>query len=429
MSQDKSSREEMVSRFRNLLRRDDIAIQGVTMVVFSVISGVFMYLYQLAMGILLEPEAYGTLFSLTSLFYIVTISAQAVSTTVARFVSKLRAEDELENLGYLRRFFLKRALVIGLVTFALFTLGSSFIARFLNIDKPLYVVTLFSAMLFIFLFYANQGTFAGLQRFLPLGISLASESFFLMLVGASLVYLGLGIYGGLIAFPVSYMIALLVSFFWMRSLPGGESKELKIRGIGVYAGYVLLSVLGFNALTNLDAVLAKHYLTATQAGSYAAIAVLGRIALYAPVGVATAMFPQTATLFERGGNHSRVFMRALLLTSLISGAVVFGYVLFARLIVGILYNGKYPGVSGYLSTYALATMLFGLAHVAMRYLLSINQTKVAYLVLGALAFQLLLIRLFHATIGELVGDMLVTGVTTFGFLFLFSLAAGRKSIR
>ncbi len=287
---DKFSHLRGISTLIERIKNDDLARHGFIMVVFSVLSGIFMYLYQLIMGILLEPKDYGSLFSLTSFLSIVLVFSQALSTTVSHFVSRLGVKGGLAPVSYLRHSFLKKALFLGLSMFLVLTIMSPLISRFLNIGSPLYIVILFSTMCTVFLFSTNQGTLSGLQRFFPLGFSSALENFLILVIGGLLVYAGFGIYGGLIAWPASYVIALVVSFFFLRDLPHSGDSSVKVRGITKYASHVLVSVLTFAALTNIDAILAKHYLSALDAGNYATIAVLGRIALYAPMGVAIVMF-------------------------------------------------------------------------------------------------------------------------------------------
>ncbi len=391
---------------------------GFIMVVFSLLSGFFMYLYQLAMGIMLDPQDYGALFSLTSFLSIILVSSQALSTTISRFVSKLRVERGLGSVSSLRNYFLKKAFFIGLSAFFSISLLSPLISRFLNISSPAYIIVLFSTLSAAFLFVTNMGTLNGLQRFLPLGISLVIESFLIMLLGSLLVYVGFGIYGGLIAFPVSYVIVLSISFFFLRDLPFTAENTVKVGGIGKYAIHALISVLAFTALTNIDAVLAKHYLSAFDAGNYATIAVLGRIALYAPLGISTVMFPKTAALFESGGNHLGIFGKAILITSSISSLIVLAFSLFSNLIIRFLFGNKYPSVAGHLGIYALAMALFGTCYVSMRYLLSINKIYVAYSMLGTLMFQIVLIVMFHADISQIVRNMLISSV--FGLLLSLS---------
>ena len=251
-----SSERQTISistRVINLISRassDEIARHGLLMVFLAVLSGFLMYLYQLAMGKLLSPQDFGILFSLTSILSIVTISAQALSATVSRFTSKMRAEGKTDSLGYLWRLFLRRAVVTGIIVFSLFVLLSPVISEFLHIHKVSYVVILFSSTTILFVFVANQGMLNGLQMFSQLGVSVALESFLVFVLAGVLANLGLGIYSALIAFPISYIAVAILSFYFLRHLRTARSEPTSVTGSGVYASYTLLSVLMFTAITN-----------------------------------------------------------------------------------------------------------------------------------------------------------------------------------
>jgi O-antigen/teichoic acid export membrane protein len=165
-------------------------------------------------------------------------------------------------------------------------------------------------------------------------------------------------------------------------------------------------------LTNIDVVLAKHYLTASDAGNYSAMSVLGKVAFYAPTTVAAAMFPKTSALFERGEDHRRAFTRAMTLTVLIAGSVVILYTLFPHALTQFLFNGKYHLVGPYLATYGLAMGLLAVSFLAMSYFLSVNQTKVAFSLLGVMLLEIVLIVAFHSGVGQLVKVMFVCGISS-----------------
>ena len=70
---------------REHIEGDDMTRHGLMMVTFSGLAGFLMYLYQLSMGILLEPEQYSILFSLTSLLIISMVFPQTINTTMLPF--------------------------------------------------------------------------------------------------------------------------------------------------------------------------------------------------------------------------------------------------------------------------------------------------------------------------------------------------------
>ena len=78
------------------LRADDMMRHGLMMAFFMALANFGGYLYYLFLGIFLTAEEYGILFSLSSLFVIVTIlSDNLFRTTIAKFTSKFKGENAL----------------------------------------------------------------------------------------------------------------------------------------------------------------------------------------------------------------------------------------------------------------------------------------------------------------------------------------------
>ena len=418
---------DMVAPIREAVRDDDLVRHGLLMVAFSVSANFFNYLYQLSMGILLSVEQYGILFSFTSILTMLLVFSQAIMLTIAAFTSRLKAEYRLGGVNFLWRLALKRSLLISLGVFALLVAGSPLLCSFLNIRNLVYSVVLFSAVLPIVVLYVNWGTMQGLQRFVPLGCTQMLAAFLKAGLGALLVYLGLGIYGGLTAIPVSFALVFLVTFFLLRNLSSAGNEQVAVSGLGSYAGVSLIAILSLTVLTNIDVVLAKHYFDAANAGNYAAISVLGKIAYYAPAGVGIAMFPKTSALFERRGGHLRLFLKAALLYMLIAGGVVLVYWLFPQLVTRFLFSNKYLGIAAYLFPYGLAMALLAFSLLLMNYLLSISQTKVAYSLLAVALLQVTLITRFHSSIAQLVNIMLICGTLSIVSMLPFYLRQRSKS--
>lgn len=179
-------------------------------------------------------------------------------------------------------------------------------------------------------------------------------------------------------------------------------------------------------ITNLDVIFAKHYLSVDDAGNYAAIALLGKVALSAPNGIAAVMFPKTAALYQNGGNHRRILFKALTIAVILSASILVGYSLFAGLFTRIVFGGKYPLLLSYLPEYTLAMSLFGIALMNIRYFLSVNETLVSYYLLGAMVVQIILTLLFHDSIASLVNNTLITGVVCILLMCWFHLGLMKK---
>jgi len=410
---------------REGLKADGMARHGSMMAFFGLAGGFFSYLYQLTMGMLLTPVQYGILFSLTSLFAIIMIASQAIQTSLAKFTSKFRAENSLGKINYLWRFSLKRSLLFGAALFLVLALLTPLFSRFLNIDNQLYPFILFSSLILAFAIPVNYGALQGLQRFFPLGFSTSLWAFLRFAIAVSLVYLGFKLYGGLLPFLLANIIVFLITLSFLRDLGRVGNEKCEVSGLFSYAGLAFLAIFAFAVLTNIDVVLAKHYLSPENAGNYSAISVLGRIALYAPMGVAVAMFPKTSELFEMGRGQRSVLRRAMLLTLLLAGGVVIIYWLFPDFIVNLLFGSKYLFATPYLFKYGLAMFFFALSFLFMSFFLSRNQTKVAYALLSAMLIELVLIIFFHASIAQIVDIMLISGALCLAFMLPFYLRVRR----
>ncbi len=403
-----------------------MALQGAVMAGFGLTVNLFSYLYQLAMGILLPPVQYGVLFTFTSLLVIVTVFYQSITVAAARFTSRSRTNGSLGQVNYLWRYFLRRTFYLGMGGFVLLGGLSPLVSRFLKVDNQSYAFILFSSLVVVFVLATSWGTLQGLQRFWALGWSQTLHAVSKLLLGVLFVNLGLGVGGGLAAIPLSFLLAFGLSLFFLRDLGRAGKEKAEVAGLGAYTGLASLAILGITILVNGDMVLAKHYLGQEDAGTYSAVAVLGRIAFYAPWGITWALFPKTAEARERGNSPSRLFLRALILTLALAGAAVTLFGLFPETVVRSLFGEEYLQGAPYLFRYSLGMAALAVSFLVVNYALSLGRTGVVYSALLAAGLQVSLLVLFHARLGQLVDVVLVSGLVSLVLMapFYFSKQRG-----
>ena len=400
---------------------DDVARDSAVMTAFTLLAGVFNYLYQLSMGIMLTPVEYGALLSFFSLFTIISLFSQAIQTATTKFTSKLKAQHQIGGIRYLWGFSLKRMLLASVGLFIVVALLTPLISSFLKIDNYWYSLLFSTSLILVFAIPVNYGLLQGLQRFLPLGISTTLAGLLKLAVGALLVYLGLGVYGGLLCLPIALVATLGITCYYLKDVAATKTEKVPLSGLFSYTGLALVAIASFGVFTNVDVILAKHYLGPESAGNYAVISVLGRVALFAPLGVAVAMFPKTSDLYETLSNYRPVLRKAILFTVLLAGGVVVIFWLFPDFIINLLFADKYPLVVPYLFRYTLAMALFALSFLFVNYFLSINRTRVAYPLLGTALVQVVLIVLFHSNIGQIVITILLSSIICLALMLLYYL--------
>ena len=400
---------DWLASIRAKIITDDMTRHGIMMVIFALMAGLLKYGFNLTMARMLTPAEYGTLYSLLSLQSILTVFSSAINNSVTKFASTFKAQGRLDRVSYLWWFSLKRAFVIGLTSFLGLSLVSPLISNFLNIDNNWYLVILFFSIILAFALSVNWGILRGVQRFLHLGSSTPLIALLALSVGVLLVYLGWGVFGGLLGFVIAELIGVFITLFFLRDLVKVGNEKVAIRGLHSYAALSMLAITAFTLLTFIDVVLVKHYLGAEVTGNYSVISTLGKVALIVPGGIATAMFPKTSELYEKNSAHRPVLLKAILLTVVLAGGIIIIYWLFPQFITSLLFGEKYTLVSPYLLKYTGAMSLLAISFLLMNYLLSLNQTKVAYPLMVAVLAQIGLTIAFHSSISEIVNIMLISG--------------------
>lgn len=399
-----------LSTLKRRVMADEVARHGALMVLSGLLVGLFGYLYQLFMGVMLPADQYGTLFSLISLSMIIAMFTQTFQTSTSRFTSNLRVQGSTSKVRYLWLWALKRSILFGLLLFLLLASVTPLLADFLNIHNEWYFILLFSSLVFSIALSVNQGVLQGLQRFLPLGLTQVLGSVLKFAFGVLFVHFGLGVSGGLMPFLVVGVAVFVVSLFFISDVIGTASEKYDIVGLSSYTGWTLFAICAFAMLTNVDVILAKHYLSPDSAGDLSAISVLGRMALYAPMGIGVAMFPKTSELFDGGGDAPKVLGRAMLYTILLGGVVIIAYCVLSRFIIDSVFDGKYDITMSDIVKYSSGMLVFSLSFLLMNYFLSMKQMKVVAGLVLAFCLELALVIVFHSSVGQIVDVVLISSV-------------------
>ncbi len=387
-----------------------LAKHSLIMIIFSLSAAFFNYLYQLFMGRLLTPEEYGILFSLINIFYIFSVLSTTVQTTMTKYTSQLKAKNQFNKLSYFWRYALKKSFTFGIITTILFFIITPFISDYLHLPSQIPALILFSSLLFAYAMPTNQGILQGLQRFIPLGISQTLWAFLKFVLGIAFVYLGFSVSGALAPFLIANVIVFFISFYFLKDLMKIKSESFKIPNLYKYSTLTLLALLTYTTSFSIDTILAKHYLTDFLAGIYSSISILGKIILFAPGGIAVVLFPKASELKERGLNHFDLFIKALILTVILTLPVLLLFNFFPELTVKIIFGTKYIKAVPYLFKYSLAMFSFAISGLVMNYILSLGITRVAYALTLALIIEIIGIVLFHWNISQIVDIVLIASI-------------------
>jgi len=343
-----------INLIREILMEQKLAKHSLIMIFFNLSAAFFNYLYQLFMGRLLTPEDYGILFSLISISYIIGVISASVPRVMAKYTSQLKAKNQLNKISYFWRYALKKSFTFGVITTILFFIITPFLSNYLHFPSQMPALILFSSLLFAYAMPTNQGILQGLQRFIPLGISQALWAFLKFILGVLLVYLGFSVSGALAPFLIANIVVFIITFYFLKDLTKIKPEPFKIPNLYKYSTLALLALLAYTTSFSIDTILAKHYLTDFLAGIYSSISVLGKIILFAPGGIAVVLFPKASELKEKGLNHFNLFIKALILTVVLTLPALVLFKFFPELTIKLIFGEKYLKAIPYLFKYSLA---------------------------------------------------------------------------
>lgn len=376
-----------MSRFRAVLRAS--AAVTVATVVVNLVSYAVVAAGTRALG----PERYGELAALLGLLVVGVVPGSTVQVVVARRV----AADEPGGLG-------RATVVLAAVVTAVGALAVPVLHLTLRISVGA-VVLLALALPALTLGGAPMGATQGLRRFGGLAVTT--------------MIIGIGRVGGMLAglavggTAIAAMAGLVVGA-WL----GFVVAVVAIRGpaLGVLTasgrtreplgeiGHASVTLLALAALMTADVLLAKRFLSPTDAGLYGAGAVVTKAALWLPYAITMIALPRLAV-----AAHRRATLRLSVLALAGLGVVeVLGVLLLGDELFPLAVGAEYSAVTGWLWLYATEGALLAIAQLVIMSRIAATDRLVPALLWLALAAEVGVVATWHSSIGTILS--LATGV-------------------
>ncbi len=377
------------------------------MLLSSVFVGVMNLIYNFAVAHQLGADKFGhasVVYTVLMLLSSVTLSFQLIC---SKFVA--RSDSQAERIA-IYKLLHRRSWIIGLSVGLLLFMSSSAIAHYLNLPSPLLVRVLALGTVFYIPLGTRRGFMQGTYDFVPLAVNFVLEVVIKLIGAVVLISAGYGVDGVVGAISASVIVAYFVAL--PRKHHSVEVKQATLRA-GMEEGVqAVIFFIGQVIINNLDIVLVKHFFDATQAGVYAAIALIGRVVYMLSWSVVSSMFPFSAGVRSGERDGRAVLSTALLLAGGISTLFIFGAWLAPPGLWHVLLGSGFPAegrhfYSSLLVLYAVTTSIYALSVVLMTYEISRKIGNVSWLQLGFSAAIIIGIYLFHHTLQNVIVVQLV----------------------
>ncbi|MBI2031258.1 MAG: oligosaccharide flippase family protein [Candidatus Levybacteria bacterium] len=389
----------------------------------SLIANIFAFLFNLLLARNLNTVDYGAYASLLSLFILIGIPAQSITTVIIKFAADYFTKNKIDEAKVLYSRLLKLSIIFSIFIFLGFVLFSISIKEFLNLDNIWYVILTGFIVSINYLGIVNNAYLQSLLKFSFISFTQIAGGALKIAIGGLLVFLGFKVFAALWAIVLAFLLPLFFTFIPLRFLIN-KKKTMDIKfptkEIIIYALPTTITILSLNSLTSIDIILVKHFFHAHDAGLYAGLSLAGKVIFYFTSPIVSVMFPLLIKRHNLGKDYNSLFYLALILVAIPSIVIMLFYFLFPLLTINFFLGGReYVEISPYLGIYGLFIVVFSLLNVCANFFLSLKKTNVFIIIgLGVLS-QIILISAFHRTFFQVIGVSLIASSVIFIILLAY----------
>ena len=401
----------MTARIQEFLDRG--SVQGAMMAAAMVVAGGFDALVNIVAGRMLLKEQFAVFIAVVALIQILVNVTNVIRTVVAYYTAEFTAESG--GMDRVNTFFHRAwswSWRWGAVATLAMLLLSPLIARFMKIESPWPLVAAGLALLMLFVRPVTDGTLQGIQNFLGLSSVQVLQSALRLLFAIILIQLGLEAFGAVLALPMATTTALLVAVWFLREFFNRPIKDIDVPGVSLrYSLFTLIGLGAYALLINLDPIVVKRFFSEAIAGDYGTVVTLGKINLFATLGIGMVLFPKATQRQAQGRDPRPVLALALSATVAVGLVLTLIYFLVSGPLVQAVFSGAYNDPGIVLGLVGIATTLYAAINIWLNYALSLQKHS---FVVGLAVLVLLVIAamfIYHPSTTAVATIMIIAGVS------------------
>lgn len=371
------------------------------MIVLTMVANVGNYASSLIFSRILNPKGFGDLTSLLALSVMLAVPTGAAQTVISERVAAYRVRGDLHTARYLVRHSLAHVSVIAGVVTLLYVAAIPVIVHVFALQAPGPAIALTPLVFLSFLQPVALGALQGAQLFFAYGVMLVCISLSRILFGIPWALAGGGAGGAIGGQALGMLAVLFGAAFVLRRLSldrghGAVRAGLRRRP-DVRMVTASFAFIAFAVIANLDVVLAKAFLSASESGVYAAISTVGKIVLFLPAAIAVVMVPNAARAEQLEGSSRRVLRLSARLVAATGVVVGLPAILLPHLVVNVMFGPDYSDAAAGVLPIVIAGGALAMVNLLVVYSVAIRDQRWTWLLVVGVAAQVIGIAAFHGS--------------------------------
>jgi O-antigen/teichoic acid export membrane protein len=369
---------------------------------------------------LLGANDYGSLAALLNLSVILLVPGSALQVVVVREATVGRLGRGGELAGTLARW--SRHILVGLAAIAAISvIGRAPLADLINVRQEWGAAAVPVTGVMWLLLCVQRGLLQSARAYREVGLSILLEAGGRLAVAVAFVSAGLGVTGAYLGTLASLALtAVALAWLLRRRLgppaPGARPHPLRALVRGAALPIAALTLVA--ALQNVDVIMAKHVLSETTAGVYAASTVAAKAVVWIAVGLGFWVLPEATRRAAAGGDPRPVLARGLGVIAGLSACALTIFAVVPALLLRTAFGAEYESGADVLLTLGTAYSLLAVSYLCVQFQLGLHRRAFA-LVLALMAVVEPLLLLGASDLAGFARTVLaVHAVTAVGLLAL-----------
>ena len=322
---------------------------GVSLGAATLVASGANYASNLVLGRRLEVDEFADAALVVSGLLLLSAVALGLQLTVARAIATGGGASAARRLE-------RRAVIVGAGAGATVAVLSPMIASRFNMGSPVPLIVLAAGVPIFFSMAMRRGVLQASHRFGQIALSQVAEPLARLAITMVALSMGLGATSAAVGLVAAFAVG------WVVSSPGALRLEATTttRETRSAVGATVLLLIGQVVIANGDLWVVAA-LIPSDAGSYAAVALVGRLVFIAGWSIVTVVFPTLAS--GSGAASGRLLLKAVGSAAIVGSALTAGAFVAGDRLIGAMVGDDYAEAGHLLGPYALATTLFVIANL------------------------------------------------------------------
>jgi len=394
------------ARFLARARTSRLVRQNLVLFAGGMLAGVGGFIYHLVAARLLGPALYGEVASLVSAYLVGNGITFVITLVLARYAATLEARGNSSALHHLMVRTSKLMVFPSLVALALLGVLAPLGADFLHLHSWVPVLWMLLAMVMIWQVGVPRGMLQGMQRFAALSVNQSLEM--VMRVGLLVILLlvGFGVTGAMVAVLAGAAVGYASGMYALRDILAVPGERIRLRTMASFAITAAVGTLGILFLYNNDVILAKHYLSAHDAGIYGGLNKIETIIYFGTLSVSQVLYPRVVEAIAKDDHPGRLVFLSVGIVLAMGAVAVAVFAAAPRLIVSILYGPKFLVAAQYMVPIGLIGLALSLNNLLVYFFMAAHDRVFMPILLAGVLLEGVLIFLYHAGLSQVIADVL-----------------------